>query len=90
MTPQVNRMLREMRDLMVRSTEPGIADRMDLLAMCLFEELLLMRDSTPQEMEYFVYRHRDYSNTTTGLRANRISFPCAETKDNLRFGGEVL
>ena len=29
---------------------------------------------TPQEMEYFVYRHRDYSNTTTGLRANRISF----------------
>lgn len=29
---------------------------------------------TPQEMEYFVYRHRDYNNITTGLRANRISF----------------
>ena len=29
---------------------------------------------TPQEIEYFVYRHRDYSNTTASLRANRISF----------------
>lgn len=59
MTPQISRMLREMRDLMVRSAEPGIADRMDLLAMCLFEELLLMRDSVPGEKEYMNARiHR--------------------------------
>lgn len=29
---------------------------------------------TPQEMEYIIYRHRDYNNITAGLRAKSISF----------------
>ncbi|MFV0541088.1 MAG: polysaccharide lyase family 8 super-sandwich domain-containing protein [Aestuariibaculum sp.] len=29
---------------------------------------------TPQDINYLVYRHRDYNNTTSPLRASRISF----------------
>ena len=44
-TPEISEMIRELRELMKHSQEYGVADRMDLLAMKLWQGLLLMRES---------------------------------------------
>lgn len=48
MKPEYSRILREVRELMAHSQEYGVADRLDLLAMQLFEELLFQRDRKEQ------------------------------------------
>jgi len=56
MTPAVTGLLREARELMEHSFEFGVADRLDLLAMRLFEELLIMRNSGTQSETYMDVR----------------------------------
>lgn len=52
MTPEINLLLREAREWMLHTREFGAADRLDMLAMQLFEGLLLARDIAPEDTEY--------------------------------------
>ncbi len=54
MKPEISLLLREVRERMVRIQEFGTADRLDMLAMQLFEELLMARDIVPEETEEYM------------------------------------
>ena len=56
MTPEISEIVRELRELMKHSREFGVADRMDLLAMKLWQELLLMRENNMKRDDFIEAR----------------------------------
>ncbi len=58
-TPEISEIIRELRDLMRHSQEFGMADRMDLLALKLWQELLFMREAGMKRDDFIEARlHR--------------------------------
>tara|TARA_B100000609_G_C17141828_1_gene395938 strand:+ start:148 stop:987 length:840 start_codon:yes stop_codon:yes gene_type:complete len=51
-TPEISEIIRELRELMKHSQEFGSADRIDLLSIKLWQELLLMRDANMKRDDF--------------------------------------
>lgn len=52
LTPEINKMIREIQELLEKSHEYGIADRLDILCIMLWEELLMQRGRVSENSDY--------------------------------------